>query len=139
MGDRFYIISDVIRILCGKGGKMKKFTRYFLLHLNIMLFSFTGVFSKLASNAYKEHGLFHPSFFFFVFLMLLNCAVYAVAWQKIIKRFSLSVAYANRSVYLIWSQLWAVFIFHENLSVQNIIGMAVLFIGVLIVQTAESQ
>lgn len=139
MENRFYVICNMICILCSKGGKMKNFTRYLLLHLNIMLFSFTGVFSKLASNAYKEHGIFHPAFFFFLFLMLLNCAVYAVAWQKIIKRFPLSIAYANRSVYLIWSQLWAVFIFHESLSVQNIIGMAVLFIGVLIVQTPSPQ
>lgn len=113
---------------------MKKFTNYLLLHLNIMLFSLTGVFSKFASNTYKEYGIFHPLLFFFLFLMLLNCGIYALAWQKIIKRFPLSLAYANRSVYLIWSQLWAVFIFHENLSLQNIIGMLILFVGVLVVQ-----
>lgn len=118
---------------------MKKFANYLLLHLNIMLFSFTGVFSKLASNAYKKNGIFNAALFFFVFLMLFNCAVYALAWQKIIKRFSLSVAYANRSVYLIWSQLWAVFIFHENLSLKNIIGMTILFFGVLTVQKYAQQ
>ena len=113
---------------------IKRFNDYFLLHLNIALFSFTGVFSKLASTAYKENGIFHPLFLLFIFLMILNCGIYAIAWQKIIKRFPLSVAYANRSVYLIWSQLWAVFLFHENLSVQNIIGMVVVFLGVLMVQ-----
>lgn len=118
---------------------MKKFANYLLLHLNIMLFSFTGVFSKLASSSYKENGLFQPRLFFFVFLMLLNCGIYALAWQKVIKRFSLSVAYANRSVYLIWSQIWAVLIFHENLSVQNILGMTILFLGVLIVQKYDQH
>lgn len=118
---------------------MKKFRNYLLLHLNIMLFSFTGVFSKFAGNVYKEHGILHAHFFLFVFLMILNCGIYALAWQKIIKRFPLSLAYANRSVYLIWSQLWAVFIFHENLSIQNIIGMFILFIGVMIVQRCDQQ
>ena len=69
--------------------------------------------------------------------MLLNCFVYAIAWQKVIKKFDLNVAYANRTVYLIWSQIWAVFIFHENLTVTNIIGLLVVFIGVLVVQKYE--
>ena len=47
------------------------------------------------------------------------------------------VAYANRSVYLIWSQIWAVVIFHENLTVTNIIGICIVFIGVLVVQKNE--
>ncbi len=105
-----------------------------MLHLNIMLFSFTGVFSKSASNAYGKNGIFDPVFLLFVFLMLANCGIYAIAWQKIIRYFDLSVAYANRSVYLIWSQLWAVLFFHETLSVCNVVGMIILFLGVLIVQ-----
>lgn len=73
----------------------------------------------------------------FSFLMLLNCFVYAIAWQKVIKKFDLNVAYANRTVYLIWSQIWAVFIFHESLTVTNMIGLLVVFIGVLVVQKYE--
>ena len=49
--------------------------------------------------------------------------------QKTIKKFDLMVAYANRSVYLIWSQIWAVVIFHENLSINNIIGICIVFFG----------
>ena len=69
--------------------------------------------------------------------MLLNCFVYAIAWQKVIKKFDLNVAYANRTVYLIWSQIWAVSIFHESLTVTNMIGLLVVFIGVLVVQKYE--
>ena len=67
--------------------------------------------------------------------MLLNCFVYALAWQKVIKKFELNVAYANRSIYLIWSQVWAVAIFHENLTVRNIVGLLIVFAGVIIVST----
>ena len=63
--------------------------------------------------------------------------VYAIAWQKVIKKFSLSTAYANRSVYLIWSQVWAVVIFQESLSVKNIIGLLVVLMGVMVVQRYE--
>lgn len=113
---------------------MDKMKKYLQLHLNILLFSLTGVFSKMASLCYVKDGLNSRLLYLFLFLMVLNCGLYALAWQQIIKKFSLSTAYAHRSVYLIWSQLWAVFVFHESLSVQNIIGMLIVLIGVLVVQ-----
>lgn len=118
---------------------MKRFRDYIFLHLNICLFSFTGIFSKLASNAYNKDGLHSAMLYVWLFLMLLNCAVYAIAWQRIIKKFDLSFAFANRSVYLIWSQIWAVVIFKEKLTVCNIIGMLIVLIGVTVVQLANAK
>jgi len=37
----------------------------------------------------------------------------------------------------LWSQIWAVVIFHENLSVRNIIGILVVLTGVWVVQRYE--
>ncbi len=116
---------------------MKKTKKYILLHLNILLFSFTGVFSKAASVQFNKYGLKGILLYVFMGLMLLNCFIYALAWQKVIKHFDLSVAYANRTVYLIWSQVWAVLIFHEHLTLQNIIGLIIVFIGVMTVQKYE--
>lgn len=116
---------------------MVKVKDYVQLHLNILLFSMTSVFSKLASVQYNEHGLKSGLLYLFAFLMVANCGVYAIAWQQVIKKFSLSTAYANKSVYLLWSQIWAVIIFHENLSVQNILGILVVLIGVWMVQRYE--
>ncbi|MGI6068798.1 MAG: EamA family transporter [Blautia sp.] len=117
---------------------MEKIKRYLPLHLNILLFSFTGVFSKAASICYNRDGLKSTGLYIFLFLMLLNCFIYAIAWQKVIKHFDLNVAYANKSIYLIWSQLWAVVIFHETLSWHNILGLLIVFIGVLVVQRYEN-
>lgn len=114
---------------------MGRIKDYILLHLNIMFFSFTSVFSKLASNCLNRDGIRSLWLYVFLFLMLLNCFVYALAWQKVIKKFELNVAYANRSIYLIWSQVWAVVIFHENLTVRNIVGLLIVFAGVMIVST----
>lgn len=118
-------------------GSSHKLKNYLLLHLNIMLFSFTGIFSKLASIQYNSHGLGGWMLYLFLFLMISNCGIYALAWQKIIKKFDLSTAYAHRSVYLIWSQLWAALIFRESLSWNNLAGMLVVLIGVLVVQKYE--
>lgn len=116
---------------------MNKFKDYLQLHLNILLFSLTSVFSKLASVQYNEHGLKGPFLYVFLFLMIANCGVYAIAWQQVIKKFSLSTAYANKSVYLLWSQIWAVIIFHEQLSPRNIVGILVVLFGVWTVQRYE--
>ena len=113
------------------------FSNYLQLHLNILLFSLTSVFSKCASVQLNRGGLHNPLLYLFLFLMVANCGIYAIAWQKVIKKFSLSTAYANRSVYLIWSQIWAVVIFHENLTVKNIIGLLIVLVGVLVVQRYE--
>ncbi len=116
---------------------MERTKNYIQLHLNICLFSFTGVFSKLAAVYYNKGGLTDPRVCLFAFLMLLNCGIYAIAWQRVIRKFSLSTAYANKNVYLIWSQIWAFFIFRENISLQNIIGMLVILVGVWMVQKYE--
>ena len=116
---------------------VENFKRYLPLHLNILLFSFTGVFSKAASICYNRQGLASPGLYLFLFLMLANCFVYALAWQKVIRHFALNVAYANKSIYLIWSQLWAVVIFHESLEWHHILGLFIVFAGVLIVQRYE--
>ena len=67
---------------------MEQLKNYIQLHLNILLFSLTGIFSKLASIQYNKNGLHAPLLYLFAFLMLANCGVYALAWQKIIKKFS---------------------------------------------------
>lgn len=117
---------------------MKKLKRYLPLHLNILLFSFTGVFSKAASICYNKDGLRSLGLYAFLGLMVLNCFIYAIAWQKVIKSFDLNVAYANKSIYLLWSQVWAVVIFHETLSWHNILGLLIVFAGVLVVQHYEN-
>ena len=106
---------------------MKNFRNYLQLHLNILLFSLTSVFSKLASIQYNKNGLHAPLLYVFLFLMIANCGIYAIAWQQVIKKFSLSTAYANKSVYLL----------HEQLSVQNIIGILIVLFGVWTVQRYE--
>ncbi len=116
---------------------MKNAGKYIQLHLNILLFSLTSVFSKAASVQYNRGGLSAPLLYVFLALMVLNCGVYAVCWQMVIKKFQLSTAYAHRSVYLIWSQIWAVIIFKETLTWKNILGMLIVAIGVLVVTGDE--
>ena len=75
---------------------MKNFRNYLQLHLNILLFSLTSVFSKLASIQYNKNGLHAPLLYVFLFLMIANCGIYAIAWQQVIKKFSLFCIYIRK-------------------------------------------
>ena len=105
----------------------------------MVLFSFTSVFSKSASIQFNEGGLKNPLLYVFIFLMFFDCFVYAICWQKMIKRFDLNIGYANRSVYLLWSQVWAVLIFGEQLSARNVIGILIVLVGVIVVSLSAQQ
>lgn len=71
--------------------------------------------------------------------MFFDCFIYAICWQKIIKKFDLNIGYANRSVYLLWSQVWAVSIFGEKLSVRNVIGVLIVLLGVIVVSLSAEK
>ena len=112
---------------------MSRLKNYILLHICVLRFSFTSVFAKSAANAYNAGGLLNPTLLLFIFLMLAVCVFYAFFWQIVIKKIDLNIGYANRAVYLIWSQIWAVMIFGEHLTPKNIVGLAVVMAGVIIV------
>ena len=118
---------------------MEKIKDYLFLHLSVMMFSFTSVFSKFASRELNQGGLANPKLYLFVFLMFFVCFLYAFCWQKIIKKFDLNIGFANRSVYLLWSQLWAVTIFGEHLSVRNVVGLVIVLTGVIIVSLSAEH
>lgn len=108
--------------------------QYLFLHLSILLFSFTGVLSKLIALSINRDGLFTFKVFALLALILLNCLIYAVFWQQNLKRFTISAAYSHRSIYNIWSLLWAVLFFSERITIGNIAGTALIIGGVLLIQ-----
>ena len=121
------------------GGAMERVKDYTFLHLCVIVFSFTGVFAKFAANAYNASGLHSLTLYVFIALMLFDCVFYAFCWQKIIKRFDLNIGYANRSMYLVWAQIWAVLIFGEHLTIRNVVGMFIVMFGVIVVSLSAKQ
>lgn len=105
-----------------------------LLQLVVMVYTLSTVAAKFASG----FAFLSPGFLACYGLEIAILGVYALLWQQIIKRFDLSVAYANRSVALLWSMLWAVVFFHETVTIQNAIGAAVVIAGTIVVNTDES-
>lgn len=109
---------------------MEKIKNIALLQGAVMIYSISGVMSKQASAA--GDALRFLFFFGMEFVML---GIYAVMWQQLIKRFELSVAYANRSMAVVWSMVWAVVFFHDNITAKNIAGVLLVAAGTLIINT----
>ena len=79
--------------------------------------------------------MFSFSFFLFYGLEIAILGVYAILWQQMIKRFDLSIAYANRAMALLWSALWAVLLFREGLGPKQVAGIVLVILGTVIVNT----
>ena len=116
---------------------MDRFKKFVYLHLCILLFSMTEVFGKFAAIEYKANGIRSAKVFLLIAAMLFICVMYAFCWQKIIKHFDLHTAYANRAMYLVWSQIWAAFIFAERITPKNILGMLIVLTGVVVVSLGK--
>lgn len=106
-----------------------------LLQAVVLIYTLSSVVAKFATG--KE--LFSFSFFLFYGIEVAILGVYAILWQQMIKRFDLSVAYANRAMALLWSAVWAVVLFHENLGIKQLAGIALVIAGTVIVNTDQSS
>ena len=100
-----------------------------LLQAIIIIYTISSVMAKFAS-ASAEAPLRMLVFLGLEFVIL---AIYAVLWQQMIKRFDLSVAYANRSMAILWSMIWAVNFFHDEITLRNILGVLIVLMGTVIV------
>ena len=94
-----------------------KFKNIILLQLVIIIYSLSSVCAKFASN----EAFLSPKFILFYGIEILILGIYAILWQQVIKHFDLSIAYANRATGLLWSVIFALFIFKENITIMNII------------------
>ncbi len=108
-----------------------KIKNIILLQGVVVIYTLSGIMSKNAS----ANGAYPVKFLMFFSLEFLLLAVYAVLWQQMIKRFELSVAYANRSMAVLWSMLWAVLFFQDEITVKNIIGVVLVTAGTVIINT----
>lgn len=115
--------------------KVNRVKIYVLLHILLLLFSMGGICSKLAANS----EWFSFRFFLFYGLVLLDLAIYAIAWQQILKKIPLVTAFANKAVTVIWGLLWGLVFFGETISFQKLLGAVTIIIGIVLVVKADEQ
>ena len=115
--------------------QIKKMKSILLLHIFIMIYSMTGVLSKMAAG---------ESFLSFKFcllygLMIMLLGVYAIGWQQIIKNIPLTTAFANKAVTTIWGLIWGMLIFKESITLGKIAGVVLVAVGVILFSADEKE
>lgn len=99
----------------------------------VAIYSFSTVVAKFASR---------QTFLSWQFILLYMAeigilGIYAILWQQMIKHFPISVAYANRAIGLLWTLLFATVFFQEKINLQNVIGVIIVIIGTMIVNSED--
>ena len=113
--------------------KRKKGKHIFLLQLVVMVYTLATVAAKFAAG-YKPLS---KEFILFYGIELVILVIYAILWQQIIKRMDLSIAYANKAFGIFWTLLWAILFFKEAVTWKNILGIVVVFSGIMVVNSDE--
>lgn len=99
------------------------------------IYSINSIVAKFAS----AEETFSPSFLMFYGLELVILGVYALLWQQVIKKFELSVAYANKAVTLLWGLLWGALIFREQITLSKTAGILLVVAGIVILNSGKEQ
>ena len=115
--------------------KNKRAVDILMLQLSVMVYSLSTVAANMASkNEFLSLG-----YIFFFGLDFVILAFYAILWQQVIKKFELSIAYANKSVTLVWSMLWNFLIFSQGITPGKVCGVLLVMAGVIIMNLGEGK
>ncbi len=106
---------------------MKNNWKYFwALQIALFVSSLGGICSKMAG---RQEFLSLP-FIFYYGLLLATLFFYAVVWQQVLKKISLTVAYACKGIGIFYGILWGVLFFHERIQWNMILGALLVLAGV---------
>ena len=114
---------------------MKRLHIFISLHLMLMIYSVSGICSKLVGR----YPFLSVEFCFFYGIVILLLGFYAIGWQQIIKRLPLSVAFANKAVTVIWGSVWGFLLFREAMTIGKLIGMAMVIVGVVLYAQSDRE
>ena len=114
---------------------MKNYRTLFLLHIILMVYSTSGVFSKLAA----AESFFSLRFCIYYAAIIGLLGFYAICWQQIIKRMPLTTAFANKAVTLVWSMVFGALLFHEQIRLNQLVGCALAVTGVILFVQPEKD
>ncbi len=105
-----------------------------LLQAVVMIYSINTVVAKLVSG----QPFLSMKFILLYGLEFAVLGVYAICWQQMIKKFELSIAYANKAMTLLWSLLWSVLLFGAKITPAQIIGVVLVILGTVIINSEEA-
>lgn len=114
---------------------MNRIKTLFLLHIMLMIYSMSGICSKLAAG--QKFLSFKFCLYYGLIIVLLG--FYAIGWQQIIKRMPLTVAFANKAVTVVWGIVWGFIFFNEAITPGKVVGAVLVIVGILVYAIADKE
>ena len=111
----------------------KKRNLYALAIIAIFFESLTSPFLKL----WGRYPFLSPMYLFWFCAAVAILGGYAIAWQLILERLPLTTAYLRKGVSYMLIFVWAVLIFHEQIKLNQVIGILVIIIGMVVSMSDE--
>lgn len=108
---------------------MNKNNSYFLMYFSFIIYSFSGIFLKIASF----YSFLSLKYCFFFGLAVFVLGLYAILWQQVLKKIDLSVAMAHKPFVLVLGIVLACLLFKEQLTARLIIGCILILFGISII------
>lgn len=99
-----------------------------LLHIILIIYSMSGIFSKMAAGQPFLSG----RFFIYYAVAIILLGVYAAGWQQVMKHLPLTAAFANKAVTVVWGMVWGIVFFEEPVTKGKAAGALLVIIGIFI-------
>lgn len=120
----------------GRKGKLEVPLKWFIiLHLSLVVNSMAGVASKMAG----KQKFLSLGFCFYYGLVLFITFAFALVWQQVLKNMSLTFAFTNKPITMIWGLIWGTMIFREKITWNMLLGSAVILVGIIIGVSGNEQ
>lgn len=105
------------------------------LHVILLIYSTSGFMSKFAAR----EPFLSTGFIAWYAGMLGVLVIYAIGWQQILKRLPLTVAFANKSITVIWGMIWGLLLFGEQITPMKIVGGIIVITGIVLFALADGE
>lgn len=104
-----------------------------LIAVVVAIYSLSGLFTKLASS----YDFLTTGYSLCLSGVICILGLYAILWQLVLKRIPLNQAYPFRSLSVVFGLAIAYFAFQETVTRQNLLGCAIVLLGLLIITTGR--
>ena len=104
-----------------------------MLHDTLLIYAVVSVFAKMAGVYMAQSHTWLT--LVFLGLEVFTLGVYSILWQFVLRRMELNFAYSNKGVCTLWTALFGLLLFGEQLTLGKAVGICVVLIGVLLVVT----
>jgi len=104
-----------------------------LLHLLFFVYALSSALGKAAARS----EFLSVFFLLYMVMAVALMAVYAIAWQHILRRFTLTDAYSHRGIITVWGVLFGAAFFRERVNAATLVALSLVVAGVFVIGRNE--